>query len=87
MNGVNYDKKNEGESNEAQNVCLQNFCAHGDSLKGVELVEQVLATRDDKRLSLHVMHGNVSLHRSIASCVRWVHHTQKRRTLAVRRPW
>ena len=46
------------------------FLLHGDSLKGVELVEQVLATRDDTRLSLHVMHGNVSLHCSIAGCVR-----------------
>ena len=34
----------------------------GDSLKRVERVEQVLATRDDTRLSLHVTHGNVSLH-------------------------
>ena len=35
---------------------------HGDSLKRVELVEQVLVTGDDTRLFLHVMHGNVSLH-------------------------
>ena len=35
---------------------------HGDSLKGAELVEQVLAARDDTRLSLHVMHGTVALH-------------------------
>ena len=72
-------KKNEEESNEAQNVRLQSFCH--------TVTEQILATRDDTQLCLHVMHGNVSLHCSIASCVRWVHHTQKRRTLAVQTPW
>ena len=49
-------KKNEEESNEAQKS------PHGDSLRGVELVEKVLATRDETRLSLHVKHGNVPLH-------------------------
>ena len=48
-------KKNEEESNEAQK-----FLLHGERLKGVELVEQVLDTRDDTRLSLHVMHGSAS---------------------------
>ena len=71
---------------EPHNVRLQNFCRHGDRLKGVELVEQILATRDDTRLSLHVKHGNVSLHWTVASCVRLAHYTQQRRTLAVRRP-
>ena len=51
-------KKNEEKSFEAQNVGLhtQTSCRTGDSLKGVELVEQGLAARDDSRLSLHVMH-------------------------------
>ena len=38
------------------------FLPHCDSLKRAELAEQDLATRDDTRLSLHVMHGTVSLH-------------------------
>ena len=38
------------------------FLPRGESLKGVELVEQILAARDDLRLSLHVMHGTVSSH-------------------------
>ena len=31
-----------------------------DSFNRVKLVEQVLSTRDDTRLSLHVMHGSVA---------------------------
>ena len=56
-------KKNKERSFEAQNVglCLQNFGLMV-SLKRVEFVEQVLAARNDTRLSLHVMHGTVSLH-------------------------
>ena len=55
-------KKNEEESNEAQKRTPAEFLPQGGSLKVVELAEQVPATRDDTRLSLHVMHGNVSLH-------------------------
>ena len=51
-------KKKEVESSETR----AEFLPHGDSLKRVELAEQVVATRNDTRLSLHVMHGTVSVH-------------------------
>ena len=51
-----------GEKIEEKAVEAQNIRPTRDSLKGVKLVEQVLAARDDTRLSLHVMHGTVSLH-------------------------
>ena len=55
-------KKNEEKSFEAQNVGLcRQIQPQGDNLKEAELVEQVLSTRDNKRLSLHVVHGTVAI--------------------------
>ena len=89
VNGVNYNEKEWRKilwSPKSRPMPTE-FLPYGDRLKGVELVEQVLATRDDTRLSLHVMHEIVALHWPIAGCVRWAYHTQMRKTLAVRRPW
>ena len=59
---------------------------YSDGLTGVKLVEQVLTTRDDTRLPLHVMHGTLSLHWPVASWIWAAYLTQKWRRLAVLRP-
>ena len=68
MNGVNYNEKEWSKIiwSPKRRPTPAEFLPYGDSLKGVELVAQVLAARDDTRLSLHVMHGPVSLHWAIA---------------------
>ena len=56
-------KKNEEKSLEAQNegLRLQNL-RRTVTVSKESHAEQDLAARDDTRLSLHVMHGTVSLH-------------------------
>ena len=81
---ITIEKKRRKKSFEAQNVGLrlQNLCRTVTVWKELNLLNKFSPARDDTRLSLHGIHGTVSLHWTVASSVRWAYHAQRRRTLA-----